>query len=187
MGSSYLTDKDFGWKRMMDSVKAFSKDAYVKVGILGDSSRGGLHVTGPDGKASELTVAEIALVNEYGSKDGRIPSRPAFRSTFDRMKKTLEDDASKLLMRVVLDGMPLIKALDILGNKLAVEIKKTITAGPEVPPENADSTRRIKEAKKGARRWGIRTLVDKGREVGAIASAVVIDDKQEDPKYITKR
>ena len=185
MSKNEVRDVDHGFADMISRVKALRGSSFVKVGVLSDSDRGGLHQKLPDGKSAPLTVAEIAAVNEFGTKDGRIPSRPAFRGTFDRMREELSRDASRLILQVVIDGtMTADRALDLLGLKLATAIRKTITTGSEVQPSNADSTKRRKEAK-GRGSKAVRTLFDTGRLVGAIAWARVTGESQEKPQYVS--
>lgn len=192
-GKNQVVDRDRGWRDLLGRVQALTGGAYAKVGILADSERGGLHQQGPDGKAAPLTVAEIAAVHEFGTVDGRIPSRSFVRSTFDEQREALAADARKLVIAVVLDGrMTADRALNILGLKLASMIRAKITMGAGVPPPNAPSTRRRKLAKGGwnrkgkaqTRGQGPRPLVDTGRMLGAIAWAVVKGDSQGEASYV---
>lgn len=192
-GTNRVIDRDLGWQDLLARARALAGGAYSKVGILADSSRGGLHQVGPDGKAAPLTVAEIAVVQEFGTEDGRTPSRSFVRSTFDEQRGALAADARKLLVAVVLDGkMSVDRALNILGLKLASMIREKIITGAGVPPPNAPSTLRRKLAKgawnrKGKapqRGQGPRPLVDFARMLGAIAWAVVIGDSQGEANYV---
>lgn len=141
------------------------KDSAVKVGVLADDATGGgEHETGPDGTPSELTVAEIATVNEFGSEDGDIPARSFVRSTFDEQREGLIGFGKKLMAEVVFGDMTIDRALNLMGSKLAAEMKKKITDGEGLRPENTEAT----IAAKGSDR----PLVDTGRLVGAITWAV---------------
>jgi hypothetical protein len=165
-----VIDKDHGWREMMRRAEQI-KHARVKVGVLSDEGQGGLHVPG-----SDLTVAEIAVVNEYGTQDKVVPARPFLRPTFDEQVEGLASMGKKLI-RAVLDGkMDVEQALGIMGSKLATEVKRKITSGPGIPPPNRPAVAARKQAK-GA--GAIRTLVDTGRMVGAITWAVVMGDKNE--------
>lgn len=155
-----VVDKDRGWAQFwkaIDSMKG--KGAYAKVGVLADAEEGGLHVPG-----ATLTVAEIAAVQEFGTEDGSIPSRSFVRSTFDEQKEELAEMARRLFFLILQGKQTTGNALNVLGAKLAAEIKKKITTGAGVPPPNAPST----IAAKGSDR----PLVDTGRLVNAIAWAV---------------
>ena len=191
MSESRVVDTDKGWRALFDAVKTMRGEQYVKVGVLGDSSLGGMHKTEPDGKASPLTTAEIAAVNEYGTKDGRIPARPAFRGTFDRLREPLLGDFAKLLVEALRGELSTEAIFDVLGMKLAAEIRKTITTGTGVPPPNAPSTLREKLAHgttKSAKALGAtaRTLVDTGAEIAAISWALVRGGKQGEATYLAK-
>jgi hypothetical protein len=190
-----VVDKDLGWKEILHRAQALSGGAYVKVGILGGSDdRGGLHHKDADGKASPLTIGEIAVVNEFGTEDGHIPARSFVRSTFDRMRAELQADAFKLLLKIVLDRkMTVEDALNILGLKLATGIKKTITEGAGVAPPNAPSTAKAKvpASSKGAKRQkaidGARPLVDTGAMLAALSWAVVLGTVTKASKFLTRR
>lgn len=191
-GRNRVVDRDTGWRALLERVGELADKPYAKVGILGDSSRGGLHLKGPDGKSAPLTVAEIASVMEYGTEDKIVPERPFLRITFDARRRELEDLARQFV-GAILDGkMNVERALNLLGLKLATEMRKTITVGPEVPPPNAPSVRRRKEAagawnKRGkAQRagQGVRTLVDTGRMLNAIAWALVQRGAQGEESYV---
>ena len=165
-----IIDNDLGWRRLMSLGEALKGGSFVKVGILADSAKGGLHVPG-----AALTVAEIAAVQEYGTQDGRIPSRPFMRTTFDKQVDEMARLAKAAVLKILAGDMTVGQALGLMGAKFAAEIKKTITAGPEVPPTNAPSTKAAKEAKRAKGNTAdVRTLVDTGRMVGAVTWEVVL-------------
>lgn len=176
MAKSRVIDRDRGWRGILGAARAAAGGAYVKVGMLADDQRGGLHVPG-----AELTVAELAVVQEFGTEDGHVPARSFVRSTHDRMRDELLADARKLLIKLVLDGKPITvaDALDVLGLKLATGIRKAITEGAGIPPPNAPST----VAQKGSDR----PLVDTGRLLSAISWAVVIGGQQRPARYVGGR
>ena len=165
-----IIDNDLGWRRLMSLGEALKGGSFVKVGILADSAKGGLHVPG-----AALTVAEIAAVLEYGTEDGHIPSRPFLRQTFDKQVDEMARLAKAAVLKILDGKMGVAQALGLMGAKLAAEVKKTITAGPEVPPTNAPSTKRAKESKRAKGNVAdVRTLVDTGRMVGAVTWETVL-------------
>ncbi len=187
-GKNKLVDKDRGFADLFKRVEALRGKSHVKVGVLADSDRGGLHVPG-----ASLTVAEIAAVLEFGTQDGKIPARSFVRSTFDEMRGELTALAAELIAAVVLDGkMDAARALGLLGLKLATGIREKIVGGSGVPPPNAPSTLRAKQNKgkwnKGGKAqaagWGVRTLVDSGRLLASISYAVVQGGAQQAAKYV---
>lgn len=175
--SSRVVDRDRGWKRMLRGVELLADKSYAKVGIIG-ALAGGLHKPG-----EALTVAEIASVHEFGTQPGVIPAIPErsfIRRTFDEQREALASDAARLVA-LILDGkIDVEKALGILGMKLASEIKKRVTTGPEIPPPNAPSTKARKAAKGNTTGLPPRTLVDTGRMIGAVTWAVVMGGGGED-------
>lgn len=160
-GKITIKDKDLGWTDFMKRIGEMKIDR-LRVGILADSEAGGLHVEGAD-----LSVAEIAAVNEFGTEDGRIPARSFIRSSFDSNREANVRLFDKLLGQVLDGKMPLEQALGLLGLKMSSDIKKKITSN--VPPPNAPST----IEKKGS----TKTLVDTGRMLNAVTWAIDKDDK----------
>ncbi len=186
-----VEDRDLGWKKILASALAVAAGADVKVGILGDNERGGLHRKEPDGKASPLTVAETAVVNEFGTEDGSIPARPAHRMAFDAARSELEARSRQIIVAIVLDQkLTVEQGLNILGLILATKIKNFITtqSGELVP--NAPSTvlAKVPASSKGAVRQraidGARPLVDHGTTVNAISWAVTIASLEKPAKYL---
>ncbi len=164
-----VIDKDRGWKAMLKAIEAMAGESYVKVGVLADDAKGGLHAIDPEtGKAADLTVAEIAACNEFGTD--HIPARPFLRPTFDAVRPELERMSVKGILGILDGRLSVGQVLNLMGAFLAAETKKTITVGAEIAPTNAPSTKARKQAKgKGT----VRTLVDTGRMVGAITWTVV--------------
>jgi len=149
VATNEVIDRDYGWREMMRRVEALRGGAYAKVGVLGDSSRGGMHEQ-KDGKASALTVAEIAAVMEFGTSNGRVPARPFVRATFDDELPELVRMAQALIPRVVIDGdMPAERALNLMGLHLASAMRNRITTSPlpGIAPPNAPATALLKAMK----------------------------------------
>lgn len=194
-GGARLVDKDMGWQAILTKAAQLSMGAYVKVGILSDDERGGLHKTDPlTGQAQDLTVAEIAVVNEYGTEDGTIPARPAHRMTFDQQRDTIARTAAKLLGRVVFDRTITVEdALNILGLQHATAIKNFITTQSGELQANAPSTARAKvpASSTGAKRQkaidGARPLIDTGATLAAISWGVVLGTVEKAHKFLTRR
>jgi phage gpG-like protein len=142
-GKAKLVAKDHGlaalWKRAQDLARL--KTARVRVGVLSDTEKGGMRVPG-----GALTLAELAAVLHFGTKDGRIPARPFLTITFEAKKEHLRKLGADLMAKVIFGEIPLETALNAMGAYMAAETKNTITAG--VPPPNAPSTA-IAKAMKG--------------------------------------
>lgn len=165
--SAKVVDRDLGWRELFKRVNEI-KHSHVKVGILADDEKGGLHVPGAD-----LTVAEIAVVNEFGTEDKRIPERSFVRSTFDDKREELVALGAKLIGGVLDGKLGTLKALNVMGSTLATAMKRKITDGEGIPPPNAPSVLERKQSKgKGL----VRTLVDTGRLLGAITWRAIVGD-----------
>ena len=197
--SSKLIDRDLGWRAFFKRAYSLAKKPHAKVGLLADDSRAGMHVTDPDtGQAKPLTIAEIGVVNEFGTEDGHIPERSFLRRAFDEQREPLAELAGKLAFHFLFGKITLEKALDVLGLHLASETKKLITQGPEIEPTNAPFTK-LKKANRGKtakyfkrppKNFGqalaqvaalsqVRTLVDYKDMYRALGWAVVIDAQHE--------
>lgn len=180
---SKLVVKDHGFAALMKRAKdiASIKGAGVKVGVLADDSKGGLHQKGADGKAAKLTVAEIFAVLNFGTRDGKIPPRPVMTTVFDAKRDELKAMGARLIADVIVGNMDLDTALNMLGARLAADVKAAIVAG--FPPPNAPSTA-LAKAKRGRtkalfRESGARGARGLGRalaQVGAIAAVKTFID-----------
>lgn len=144
--------KDHGFAEFFKRMRE-ARDAKIKVGVLADTSQGA------ETEGGDLTVAEIAVVNEFGTEDKRVPERSFLRSTFEEKREDLVKLGAHLFGLVIAGKMKLDRALGIMGATLASEVKNKIT-GTELPPPNAPSTI--------ARKGSDHPLVDTGRLVGAI-------------------
>lgn len=91
-----------------------------------------------DGSKSELTLGEAAAINEFGSEDGHIPERPAWRQGFKRGKDLFNRLNARNIPRVMRGQMTLHQALGQLGAAGVAAIKTEILDGNFVP--NAPST-----------------------------------------------
>jgi hypothetical protein len=151
-----IIDRDLGWIDLFKLVREI-RHAHVKVGVIAESES-----TSPPEKAGALTVAEIAVVNEFGTEDGRIPARSFVRASFDEQREKLVELGANLMKQVIDRKLTLDRALGILGLSLATSIKLKIRSS--VPPPDAPST----VAAKGS----ATTLVDTGRLLHSITWAV---------------
>lgn len=170
-------DRDHGWRAFFKAVAAVQGGRYAKVGVLADSEAGGMHEEG-----SDLTVAEIAAVLEFGTEDGHIPERSVIRATFDEQRDALTAMTAELFMSLMFGKISADQALNALGAKLSSEMKKKISAG--VSPPNAPSTVLAKTGGGSARSLGealalvgaaaaVKPWVDTGRLLGALTWAIV--------------
>jgi len=87
---------------------------------------------------SDMTVASIGYVHEFGSSDGRIPERSFMRSTVKEKRKEVNALNRKLLIAVQTGKYSFSKALGILGSFVADAISRKIVTLKQ--PPNALST-----------------------------------------------
>jgi hypothetical protein len=160
-----------GWKKIKKVLSEIAlKRPYAKVGVLDNG--GGAEV-----RESGYTTAQIAAVHEFGAPNAGIPERSFMRSTFNEQYTELVGISRVLTLKIYLSQLTPQEALNILGAKLAADMKKKITAGPEVPPPNSPETIARKQAKGLGQ---TRTLVDTGRMVDSITWVVVSSDTGND-------
>lgn len=185
MAKNEVVVKDLGWDEYFKRVKEI-RNAKIRVGVLGDTDKGGERAPG-----SDLTVAEIAVVNEFGTEDGHIPSRSFLRSTFDEQREHLTDLGAELMKKVLEGSFTVDRALGILGASLASSVRDKIRSN--IQPRNAPSTilhklkqgrtaRLFSRAPKGlggalaqaGAAAAVKTLIDTGRLVAAVSWARIM-------------
>jgi|SRR5690625_3321581 len=106
-------------KKMLDKYRGLDKVA-LRVGIMGGK-------TYPDG----TPVAEVGYVNEYGTDV--IPSRPFFRSTVSKNRRTLPRMAASLINEHDTET-----ALRLIGEHMVGALADSVQTWSE--PPNAPST-----------------------------------------------
>lgn len=157
------TKSDKGWSDLMRLLKDMGQaQTRVVAGITGERGEQ-VH---PKGKE---TIVDIAIRNEFGSPGGKIPERPAIRSTVDANGAKYRAGLRRAFRALIEDAIAhgqvdpkKAKALERLGLQISGDMKRTISAG--VPPPNAPST----IAAKGSDT----PLIDSGRTRQAITSEV---------------
>lgn len=137
---------DKGFKNAMDEIKEISRGPIVKIGV--QSEEGSQKEPG-----DSLNLAQIASVNEFGSSDGRIPSRPFVRSTMDENRRLIEQRSDQLSFASLRGTISARRMLEILGLFIESLMKRKLTRGPWEP--NAPST--------VLRKGSSRPLIDTGR------------------------
>lgn len=86
---------------------------------------------------SDYTVASIGFVHEFGSDDGIIPERSFIRSTTQGKKKQIIALQKKLLKKIVNGEMKVDKALGLVGEFVAAEMKQKIIDLKDPPNKQA--------------------------------------------------
>lgn len=125
-------------KNQLDKLKKTLNDligAKLKIGFF----------DGQKSETSELTLATVAKINEYGTTDGKIPPRPFLRQTL-RKNNNFKEDVKNVLQ----ETLTLSKTFDSLFKKLGVkgmqEIQKEMTVGEF--QENSEYTIKKKKSSK---------------------------------------
>lgn len=136
-----VIDKDLGYLRILRELDELSKTA-VEVGLQNDGS------TSDDG----TLVSHYGAVNEFGTRDGRVPERSFMRSTFDETVDKLVRTRGKIVDGVYRGMLTAEQGAGLLGEMHQADIQKKISSHP--PPPNAPSTARRKKS--------TGTLVDSG-------------------------
>ena len=137
-----VTDKDLGWKRIVRKTN-FLNGKELQAGVLWSA-----------GTNRGVEIAYYASVNEYGTKDGRIPSRPFLAMTSDE-QKMWESPVTKAVDKI-LGGSEVISQLNTVGEKMVKDIKNNI-------------------GKKKYKRLALSTIARKGHDIPLIDSGALLD------------
>lgn len=127
--SSSVRDIDHGWDAIRAEVKRI-KGSHVNIGVLAGEKRD------DEGEVSSMVV--VAAANEFGTEDGRIPSRSFLRSTFDAKKETLARVAAAEVKAITGGTRTVETSLRLMGEYFQGEVIRTIRNHPA--PANAPAT-----------------------------------------------
>lgn len=126
-----ITDKDMGWKK----IKRELKKAHGSSVIIGYVK----------GKSADLNILK-AIVNEYGSKKNKNPSRPFNRYTFSKFMTDVVKFQSKLYKQILDGKKTTYPALRKIGLFYKALIQLSIRTGPWL--KNSPATLRRKKSTK---------------------------------------
>jgi hypothetical protein len=144
---TYVKDDKREQQRLQKLIAKMSLGPHVAVGILQDEKRG-----------DEFSMVDLAIVHEYGSKDGRIPQRSFIRSTCDAQQQKHGTLISKLQSKCIEGKLTIEKALIQLGEVVWKDMVQTINRG--IAPKLKPTTIKRKKSSK--------PLIDTGRLKGSI-------------------
>lgn len=148
-----MSIKDLGFNKILRELRLMDKSE-VAVGIVGTDAQ----TKHPD---SDLTLAEVAAVNEYGSDDGHVPERPAHRNcAADNQSEIIKNTQNAI--SAVLGGAKAQAVMDRLGIWYTGKVKQAI-ADFDSPP-NAPATIKAKGANN--------PLIDTGRTRNSVTHVV---------------
>ena len=138
-------------QRIQKMFEKAERQACVAVGVLQEEER-------EDG----FSMVDLAMVHEYGSKDGHIPQRSFIRSACDARRKEHIRLLKKLEKKVFFNRLSKKQALSQFGEVVSKDIVQTFNSGLE-PKLDPKTIRRKKSSK---------PLIDTGRLKGSITHEV---------------
>lgn len=128
--ATQVIDRDLGYQAALSAVLGF-ENLTIEVGVMGTDYADG------------MPVGTVAIINEYGSDAANIPARPFMRRTWDNHRTEwerqmvagmrrllLEHILSRSRSRTVRGQRPF---LNLLGAKMADQMRATLRAGPWAP------------------------------------------------------
>jgi len=147
----YIKDDKRKQRRLEKLLRETQRQSHVAVGILQDEPHD-----------EHFSMVDLAMVHEYGSRDGRIPARSFIRSTCDAKRKEHLELIRTLQEKILLGRLTTKQALTQLGEVVAKDMVQTINEGIE--PALLEETIRRKKSSK--------PLIDTGRLKGSITHEV---------------
>ncbi len=159
-----VRDQNRGWKEIMRAMRSLGGgETYVRAGLIGPRAQKP-HVD------SQLTVAEVGIVHEYGSPAAHIPERSFVREPYDRNRDRYLSGLRVLLKAVYAGKAKLVSVLELIGSNMGADMRKAIREG--IPPPLRPATVARKVAKR--RRDPATPLLDTRQLVNTIRHEVVI-------------
>ncbi len=147
----YIKDDKRAQKKLERTIIAANKPMHVAVGILQDEKR-------DDG----FSMVDLAMVHEYGSKNGYIPQRSFIRSSCDIKRKEHLRLLNHLEKKVLLGHLNKKQALTQFGEAIKSDMVQAINTG--IGPVLKSSTVKRKKSSK--------PLIDTGLLKGSIVHEV---------------
>lgn len=120
-----VRDTDMGFKEMVLGAESLQKQAYVKVGVIGQESHG-------DG----LTVVDVATFHEFGTET--VPPRSFVRATVDNNLSRIQARQDEALDAILFRGADAHEEIGKVGLQIQGMMQKRIK--DRIPPPNAPST-----------------------------------------------
>lgn len=114
--------------------------AVVRVGLPNSADQPKRYYSddGVENVDAELTLVEVATFNEFGTRDGRVPSRPFMAISAETGRRALKHLVANGWVSVLRGRRRVEDLPDLLGLKHVSQIQRTISDG--VDPANADAT-----------------------------------------------
>jgi phage gpG-like protein len=147
----YIKDDKREQRRLEKLIKKAQMNAHVAVGVLQDEPHD-----------EHFSMVDLAMVHEYGSRDGRIPARSFIRSTCDAKRKEHLKLIRQFQWKILQKRITAKQALTQLGEVVSKDMVQTINEGVE--PELKEATIKHKKSSK--------PLIDTGRLKGSITHEI---------------
>lgn len=170
MSKAKVKDIDRGYKKILKNISKLSAKPYVKVGIL---EKAGKHAD------SDLNVAEVLSIHEFGAPLVNIPERAPIRKTMDGKRSEINSTIDKVYEKVIKGDLDTDQGLSIIGQDVKRKIQGTIRDG--LDPPWTESTLKARAAKQGGI-VAIVPLIDSGQTIKSIDYEVVIASLKGDEK-----
>ena len=111
-----VEDIDLGWKAIKKEVRKLGR-ARTDIGQFGSGGK-------PD-----VDIAARAAVQEFGTRDGRVPSRPFHRQTFKKNLNELKKEIDKAYDMLIARNISAALMVRGIGEWYTGKMKETITDG----------------------------------------------------------
>lgn len=108
---------------------------------------------------SDLNVAQIAAIHEFGAPSAGIPERPFLRTAIDKNRAAYVALNRQSIVAMLKGGMTMEQALGRLGEQAKADVQKEITAGTFAPLKPATI----------ARKGSSKPLIDSGQMRQSVA------------------
>jgi hypothetical protein len=126
-----IRDTDHGYKRLVEQVFGMSKrKPRIDVGIL--------EADGARAHDGDLTVIEVAVINEFGGSDSDPPARSFIRAWFDESEGEVREKLVGRMKAVIAGDITREQALEQVALWAVGQIQARIASG--IAPPNAPST-----------------------------------------------
>ena len=141
-----VKDIDMGWDRIKSELSKMD-GSFTKVGLPFNTKAKSPSRKGSGRKpiSSSSELIKIAIVQEFGTKDKRIPSRAAIRQAFAQNLASISSTKEKLYGGILDGKLGTKRALGLLGEFQTAKIKAQITK-LKSPPNKPSTIKRKRSA-----------------------------------------
>jgi len=169
-----IIDRDLGWNRILKEIDRMN-GSYTKIGVQMDDGAKPKESFNPDGsmkKDAETDLYIVAVSNEFGTRDGRIPERSYIRSTADQERGETSERLVQGIGSIYTGRNTVRSVLTLVGIYMVGRIQKTMN--DMTTPRNAEATRKAKGRRKGPCVEVDNPLIDTGQLKQSIRNEEVV-------------